>query len=236
MNWKRILGMLVLLCVALFVFLACSLSSVPLISQVQPTATKRATRTPRPTFTPRPAPTETVEPEPVAQIEPTVEPTEAPPPTEPPAPTKRPTQRPQPRPTQPPPPTQPPAPPPTEPPKFPYKASIVTCTHAGNAYIKGSVCNDRNCHSKLSGIRVVLSDAPYGTIYDRVKTDALGDYTFTLSGNGPRPGTFYVWVVNNNDQPLSDVGGPIQLDMGHNQDDLINKCPNTSAFVSFFKP
>lgn len=232
MKWKRIASMLTLSVAALAVLMACSLSGVPFASQVEPTVTRRATRVARATFTPRPPPTDTPEPSPTE--EPTLEPTEEPPTPEPVVPTKKPA----PKPTQVPP-TNPPEPtgvPPTQAPQFPFKASIVTCTHAGNAYIKGSVCNDNKCQAKLSGMTVVMSDAPFGTILDKVKTDVSGDYTFTRSGDGPAPGNWYVWVVNGQDQPQSDASAVIQLDIGHNSDDLINKCPNTSAFVSFFKP
>jgi hypothetical protein len=232
-KWKRIVSMLILSIAAFAVLMACTLSGVPFLSQAEPTATRRATRVARATFTPRPASTDTPIPEPTE--EPTQEPTEAP--TDIPEPTARPTRRPV--TVAPPPPTAVPQPtgvPATEAPKFPFKASIVTCQHAGNAYIKGSVCNDNKCQAKLSGMTVVMSDAPFGTILDKVKTDVSGDYTFTRNSNGPEPGNWYVWVVNNQDQPQSDASPLIQLDMGHNSDDLINKCPNTSAFVSFYKP
>ena len=83
---------------------------------------------------------------------------------------------------------------------------------------------------------LVMSDAPNGAILDKVKTDVSGDFTFTRSGDGPAPGRWFIWVVNAQDQPLSDAGGPIELSMGDNSDANVNKCPNTSAFVSFFKP
>lgn len=236
MKLKRTVSMTLLCAAALAVSLACSVSTnLPFASQAAPTSTRRSTRVARATFTPLPEATE------IPTLEPTEEPTEAPPteePTEAP-PTKKPavkaTKPPQ--PTAPPQPTVPPPPAVTEAPKFPYKASIVTCTHAGNAYIKGSVCNDNKCNAKMSGMIVVMSDAPHGTILDKVKTDVSGDFTFTRSGSGPvKDETWYFWVVNGQDQPLSDAGGPVHLDMGHNEDDLINKCPNTAAFISFFKP
>jgi hypothetical protein len=235
MKYKRIVLMLMLSIAALAITLACSVSaSVPFIAQAQPTATKRATRTPRATFTPRPAATEipTLAPtETPTEVPPTLEPTKAPPTARP--VTVRPTARP--KPTNPPEPTAPPA---TPAPQYPYKASIVTCTHAGNAYIKGSVCSDNKCNAKLSGMTVVMSDAPFGTILDKVKTDVSGDFTFTRNGSGPvgKPENWYIWVVNGQDQPLSDAGGPVPLDQGHDSDELINKCPNTAAFISFFKP
>lgn len=236
MKLKRIVPMLMFCAAALAVSLACSVSTnLPFVSQAEPTSTRRSTRVARATFTPLPKATD------VPTLEPTQEPTQAPPTEEPPTPvpaTKKPavkaTAKPQ--PTSPPQPTAPPQPAPTEAPKFPYKASIVTCTHAGNAYIKGSVCNDNKCNAKLSGMIVVMSDGPNGAILDKVKTDVSGDYTFTRSGNGPAPGRWYVWVVNAQDQALSDAGGPIELSMGDNSDANINKCPNTSAYVSFYKP
>lgn len=236
MNWNRIGKMLMLSIAAFAVMLACSGASIPLISKAEPTATKRPTRAARATFTPRPAATETPEPPP------TEEPTDVPEPTqEPPTDVPEPTAKPKPRPVQPtnppPPPAEPTAIPPTQAPQYPFQASIVTCTHAGNAYIKGSVCNDRSCGAKLSGMTVVMSDAPFGTILDKVKTDPSGDFTFTRSGDGPvNNETWYFWVVNNQDVPQSNAGGPVHLDMGHNEDDKVNACPNTAAFISFFKP
>ncbi len=236
MNWNRIVKMLILALGALAILLACSASGIPLISQVQPSATPRPTRVPRATFTPRPAATDTPEPSPTEEPTETLEPTEAPPTEEPTAvPTRRPAQPT--NPPAPPPPTNPPAPPPTQAPQYPFEASIVTCTHAGNAYIKGSVCSDRTCGTKLSGMTVVMSDAPFGAILDKVKTDPSGDFTFVRNGDGPvNDESWYIWVVNNEDQPQSNAGGPVHLDMGHDEDDLINKCPNTAAFISFFKP
>lgn len=240
MKSKRIVWMLLFSVAVLAASLACSVSTnLPFVSQAEPTATRRATRVARATFTPLPQATE------IPTLEPTEEPTEAPtlePTEEPPTPvpaTKKPapkaTKPPAPPPAQP---TNPPEPAATEAPKFPYKASIVTCTHAGNAYIKGSVCSDNKCQAKLSGMIVVMSDAPHGTILDKVKTDVSGDFTFTRNGGGPvgNPENWYFWVVNAQDQPLSDAGGPVPLDQGHNSDDLINKCPNTAAFISFYKP
>lgn len=239
MKFQRIALMLMLSVAALAVMLACSVSAnVPFISQAQPTATKRATREPRATFTPRPKATE------IPTQEPTEEPTEVPPTEEPPTAvpaTKKPvTVKPTAKPQAPPPaqPTTPPKPQPTAAPQFPYKASVVTCTHAGNAYVKGAVCNDRTCNNKVSGMTVVMSDAPNGTILDKVTTDTYGEFTFVRDGSRPvgKPESWYFWVVNKQDQALSDAGGPVQLDQGHNSDDLINKCPNTSAFINFFKP
>ncbi|MDL1895925.1 hypothetical protein FBQ82_06600 [Anaerolineae bacterium CFX7] len=238
MKLKRIVSMLILCAAALAVSLACSVSTnLPFVSKAEPTSTRRPTRVARATFTPLPAATE------IPTLEPTEEPTQPPEPTQEPPTQAPPTKKPAvkatkpPQPTAPPQPTPPPQPAATEAPKYPYKASIVTCTHAGNAYIKGSVCNDNKCNSKLSGMIVVMSDAPHGTILDKVKTDVSGDFTFTRSGSGPvNNESWYFWVVNAQDQPLSDAGGPVQLDMGHNEDNLINKCPNTAAFISFFKP
>lgn len=233
MNWNRIGRMLILAVGAVSFLAACGLGSVPFVAQVQPSATLRPTRAPRATFTPRPAATDT--------LVPTDAPTDTPAPTDAPTqppPTKKPTARPvAARPTSPPAPPQPTPIPATAAPQYPYKASIVTCQHAGNAYIKGSVCSDRQCNSKLSGMKVVMSDSPFGTPLDRVQTDASGEFTFVRNGSGPVANeTWYIWVVNNQDQPLSDAGGPVPLNMGNAADDMINKCPNTAAFISFYKP
>lgn len=87
-------------------------------------------------------------------------------------------------------------------------------------------------------MNVVMSDAPHGTILDKVKTDTYGEFTFVRNGSGPvgKPENWYFWVVNGQDQPMSDAGGPVPLDQGNNADDMINKCPNTAAFINFFKP
>lgn len=86
-------------------------------------------------------------------------------------------------------------------------------------------------------MNVVMSDAPGGTILDKVKTDTYGEFTFVRNGTGPVANEkWYFWVVDGQNNPLSDAGGPVHLDMGHNEDDLINKCPNTAAYINFFKP
>lgn len=235
MKLNRITWMLLFCVAALAVTLACSISGVPLVSQAEPTATRRATRVARATFTPRPAATETDIPAP------TDEPTEVPPtdePTEEPA-TDVPTRRPvtvAPKATNPPPPpaaTEPP-PPTTNP--YKYQASIVSCTHAGNAYIKGKVYADKTRTSGLAGIKVIMSDAPDGLVLDSVTTTVDGTYTFTRSGDGPNPGNWYLWVVKSDGSRNSTVSSVIPLDLGHNDDANINTCPNTAAFVDFFLP
>lgn len=235
MNWNRIVSMLLLSIAAFAVLMACSISGVPLVSQAEPTATKRATRVARATFTPRPAATETDIPEP------TDEPTDIPPteaPTEAPA-TKAPTRRPV---TAAPKATNPPAPPAaTQPPPattnpYKYQASIVSCTHAGNAYIKGKVYADKTRTSGLAGQKVIMSDAPDGLVLDSFVTEVDGTYTFTRSGNGPNPGNWYIWLVKSDGSRNSTVSAVIPLDMGHNDDNNINTCPNTSAYVDFFLP
>jgi hypothetical protein len=96
------------------------------------------------------------------------------------------------------------------------------------------VCNDRNCGDKLSGINVVLSDSPTGTELVKVQTDPNGEYTFVLNGSGPQPGNWYAWVVSSQDQRISTVSPVIPLGPGNEND--VNACPNTAAFLDFFRP
>lgn len=235
MNWKRIVSMLLLAIAAFAVLMACSISGVPFVSQAEPTATKRATRAVRATFTPRPAATETDTPEPTD--EPTeIPPTDVPAPTDEPAATAAPTRRPVtavPKSTNPPAPTKPPAPT-TSP--FKYQASIVSCTHAGQAFIKGRVFSDKARTSGLAGIKVVLSDAPDGAKLVEDTTTDDGTYTFILNGSGPQVGNWYMWVVKSDGTRNSTVSALIPLDLGHDDDATIHTCPNTAAFVDFFLP
>ncbi len=203
----------------------------------QPSATP--TRTPRPTFTPLPSPTA------IATIP--VIPTEVSVPTEAPAvatkaPTRTPTKRPTARPATPRPPTQPPVvvaptqgpPPPTAVPvqQYTYQATAVTCTHAGQAFIKGAVYNDKNdVNSKTPGIKVAMGAGDGSTVWVQVKTDQYGEYTFTLNANGAKPGAYWVWVIDDQGNRISQIGGPV------NMNNLSENDPNSCWFgsVDFYK-
>jgi hypothetical protein len=234
MSLKRIGFMLMLMSAVLGVLLACGLSSVPFISQAEPTATRRPTRVVRPTFTPRPAPTDTAEPEPTEEPTeelPTEEPTERP--TR--APTRAPTRRPTARPVQP---TNPPEPPPPpEPTKSPFawKFANVTCEHSGGTYIHIRAYSDRNNpNSTLAGIRTRLSwasgDGEIGTEETR---PGDGYSTFVLSGDGQpaATGTYFAWIVDKDGNRLSEVSAPINITGG--KPDAAGTC--WKAFVNFVR-
>ncbi|MBI5033284.1 MAG: hypothetical protein HZB51_22420 [Chloroflexi bacterium] len=178
--------------------LACDVTTV--VDQFIAQATATATKTPRPTFTPlatitnTPAPTNTA-----TRV----------PPTE--APTKAPTARP---------PTARPA---TAAPKptavklaptvsaYEFHANPPTCTHSGKTFIKGTVYLDKNDPSQRYVGAIVALGSPDGSIIyvDPVKTNDYGEYTFILSDEGSRPGTWGVWLVDPAHKRKSDVGGPI---------------------------
>lgn len=171
-------------------------------------ATATPTRTPRPTFTPLPPPTNTAAPLPTV-----------PPPTVAIVPTKAPTPRPTARPPTARPPTQPPAaPPPAQPTAVPVSAfefhvNPASCVHSGNAYIKGTVYNDKNDPGNVYvGALVALGDSNGSSIWvGPIKSDDIGQYTFTLNSNGAAPGNYWVWLVDPSLKRKSDIGGPIKM-------------------------
>lgn len=176
-------------------------------------ATVTPTRTPRPTFTPLPPPTNTAAPLPT--VPPTLPPTVAV--VVPKTPTRAPTARP---PTARPP-TQPPvALPPAQPQPtavpvstFEFHVNPPSCVHAGNAYIKGIVYNDKNDPSnRYVGALVALGDSSGASIWvGPIKSDDFGEYTFTLNSNGAAPGNYWVWLVDPTQKRKSDIGGPITM-------------------------
>ncbi len=171
-----------------------------LVAQLQPTPT--FTRTPRPTFTPVPSPTFTPIPP-----SPTI-----PPPTA----TRTATARPAPTrtPTRPPAPTAVPQPTVPPPPQFEYAATNISCTHAGNQYIKGRVYASQNPDAGgVAGIRVGLGDATGTNAWVTIRSEDDGFYTFTLStpGQPANAGTYYVWLMDGTGKRISDIGGPIRM-------------------------
>jgi hypothetical protein len=174
--------------------LACRTSDV-FVAQTKPTAT--ATRTVRPTFTPIPPSPTPIPPTPIPQPTATVRPTLRP--------TARPTARPQAT-------AVPPAPPPAQPTAFPYMyhAHFDKCQHAGDTYIKGSIFADKNdLSTKTFGVKVRLSTSPDGgSIVDVTSED---DYSFILQANGPKPGTFFVWVIDSSGKRISEVSPAINF-------------------------
>lgn len=202
MHVNKRAAWLVLALALFFTGLACE-SSDRILSVAQArTPTSTRTRTPRPTFTAVPSSTATP-----------IPPTNTPQPT----PTRTATRRPStatPRPPTPKPlPTVPPAPQPTV---FNYQYHAydkVACEHSGNAWIKGSVVYDKNDpdNTKLPGIKLRLSSSPDGgSIVDIVSID---DFAFVLSGvgEGARPGTYYVWVIDGSGNRISQMSPAITL-------------------------
>lgn len=148
-----------------------------------PTRTSTPTETPLPTLTP------------LATLTPL--------PTITPSPTRTSTRRPPtriPRPTVPPVPTSPP---------YAYRTVYQSCQHAGGTYIEGTVYAS-SFGVPQAGVRVAMSSGPgpgrAETFYltSGQQGRSAGYYIFTLAGNGPAPGTYYVWVDNGNGGALSD--------------------------------
>ncbi len=191
------LGMRFVLVFILFVgALACRTSDI-FIAEV----TVTPTRTPRPTFTPLPTMTNTPLPLPTDTFTPAPSATATKKPATPRPPTAKP-------PTAVPPP--PAAPQPTVSP-YEFHANPPSCTHSGLTFIKGTVYLDKNDpNSKYVGAVVALGPPDGGTVYEMIKTDDYGEYTFVLSGQGQaRPGSWAVWLVTPAGQRKSDIGGPI---------------------------
>ncbi len=91
-----------------------------------------------------------------------------------------------------------------------YHVNPPSCAHSGMTYIKGIVYNDKNDPSqRYEGAIVALGPPDGSTIYDKVKSEWDGTYTFILNDKGPRPGTWGVWLVTPSDARKSDIGGPI---------------------------
>ena len=185
---------LALAAIPLMVALACHSADI-LVAQ----ATVAPTRTPRPTFTPISSATNTLVPTQTATPAPTAMATA----------TKKPTLRPTARPPTPKP--QPAGPPPPTSSPYEFHANSPTCAHSGQTYIKGTVYLDKNDqNSKYVGAIVALGPPDGSTIYDRVLTNDVGEYTFNLGGPGEaKPGSWGVWLVDPSLKRKSDIGGPI---------------------------
>ena len=172
--------------------LACRTSDI-FIAQANQTPTP--TRTLRPSITPIPSATNTAIPTPTVAPSFTPTATRRPPTARPPTPRPQPTAVPQ--------PTvstmefhvNPPSP----------------CQHSGISFLKGTVYLDKNDpNSKYVGAIVALGPTNGSTIYDVVKTDGYGEYTFVLAPEGQsKPGTWGIWLVTPSHARKSDIGGPI---------------------------
>ena len=199
--------------------LACNATDI-LIAQ----ATMTPTRTPRPTFTPippathTPVPTETATPIPATPtVPPTNPPTARPPTARPATATPRP-------PTAVPPPTVSP---------YEFHVNPPTCSHSGKTFIKGTVYLDRNDpNQRYVGAIVALGSPDGSTVYvDPIKTNDYGEYTFILSDQGSRPGTWAVWLVDPSHNRKSDISAPITTnDLGPD-----NPAACWAASVDFWK-
>jgi hypothetical protein len=168
------------------------------------TATPTRTRTPRPTFTSVPTATDTP-----------VPPTNTPLPTATRTATRRP---PTPRPPTPKPlPTSPPVVVQPTTPRYQYAAASWRCEHSGGSWIKGSVYADKNDpNSGMPGVPVVFGGAGGDSYSTPVQTGGDGVFAFTLTcdGCGAKIGTYYVWVVDNSGNRISEMAGPIKIDGG----------------------
>ncbi|MBI5302458.1 MAG: hypothetical protein HY868_09990 [Chloroflexi bacterium] len=158
-----------------------------------------------PTWTPTPTNTPTITLTPTATGTPTLTPTHTPTPTDTPAPivptstaTRRPTARPA----------------TSTPMSFIYRANLVSCTHSGGTYIKGTVWNSG---SPQSGVRIrVSTSADVATVVDeqatRQQPDGAVNYTFVLRSLGAfaQPSYWHVWTADSNGSPTSDPNFRIQ--------------------------
>ncbi|CAG0947196.1 hypothetical protein ANRL1_03796 [Anaerolineae bacterium] len=175
--------------------LACRTADVFIAeATVAPTRTLRPTNTALPTPTYSPVPTDTATPAPtIAPVQKT--------------PTRRPATPksviPSPRPTT--------APQSTVSPYEFHANPPIPCAHSGLTYLKGSVYNDKNDpNNKYIGAIVALGPPDGSKIYDVVKTDSYGEYTFVLGGPGQaNPGTWAIWLVDPTHNRKSDISAPI---------------------------
>lgn len=161
--------------------------------QLQATWTPTVTRTP--TLTPTPSHTPTITLTPTSTATPTM------------------TRRPSATATRKPPATiAPPPPPPPTVSLYPYRAIKQKCTHSGGTYIKGTVWING---APQAGVMVRVSTGPdVGSVVTsdttKVQSDGSTTYTIVLSGNGPRPGTWYVWAADGSGAPISDPHFSVQ--------------------------
>jgi hypothetical protein len=219
MHYERRSGLFIA-AFTLLTLLACTLSVGEMsISLGPPSPTPTNTRTPRPTLTLIPSPTDTLIP------------TNTPTPLSTATATRRPVtstaRPPTPRPTA-------AGPQPTAASTYEFHANPpLPCAHSGLSYFKGTVyLNRSDPNSKYVGAIVALGPPNGSTIYDIVKTNDYGEYTFVLGGNGEaKPGYWGIWLVDPSMKRKSDIGGPIQTN------DLPAENPNScwTSGVDFWK-
>ncbi len=90
------------------------------------------------------------------------------------------------------------------PPKYPYATLKGVCEHSGGTFIEGYVTD---AQGEVSGVIIKLGLAPGGSEIQSLTTGtgrSPGHYTFVISAQGPKPGTYYVWVADSAGKPLSD--------------------------------
>ena len=176
------------------IFLNPQTSLNPLKPPLPPTATPVPLP---PTWTPTPTNTPT--------FTPTVTPTDTPTPTPTTTPTATPTatatNTPLATPTR----TRPPRTNTPKPPPFAFYVTNYSCQHSGGTYIEGWVTNSAG---EEAGTQVNLGTTPGANVVDtRISGSgerSPGHFTFVLNANGPRPGTWYVWVVDASGKAISD--------------------------------
>jgi hypothetical protein len=102
--------------------------------------------------------------------------------------------------------TRTPVPPPAPPSSpFVYQTIYQGCQHSGGTFIEGTVY--RTAAGELeAGARVAMSSAPSGAQLFIVQTGGrnAGYYLHVLNPDGPKPGTYFVWVVDGGGNALSD--------------------------------
>ena len=84
-----------------------------------------------------------------------------------------------------------------------YTVARGVCEHSGGTYIEGYV---NSTSGPLDGVLVRLGTSPGGSEVQTISTggDRPGHYTFVLNANGPRPGVWYVWIVDASGRAISD--------------------------------
>ncbi len=212
----------ILLCFVVLAALACSAPSLPVLTRAQPTATPRVTRTSRPTFTPTPTDTEIPATPPTATATNTPLPTDTPevPPTNTPAP-KPPTNTPAPRPPtntpRPAPPTNTPqAAPPTNTaaPQFQFSASLGDTSFSNNCSltaINGQIVN--RAGDPIGGFKFHVSADGWKGVDSNSSTNGFSNSgaptrynaDVILDSRFPKPGKWYVTLVDDNDNALSNM-------------------------------
>lgn len=172
------------------------------------------------TWTPTPTETPTFTPTPTSTYTPTFTPTKTNTPTNTPLFTPTRTRVP---------PTRTPRPPTPSP--WSYYAFRRGCNHSGGTFIEGYVTNPGG---EEAGTRVTLGTAPGSGVVQTLITGSdrsPGYYTFVLNANGPRTGTWYVWIADVSGKALSDPNTARVVTNDIRNGDDPNSC--WQAFIDF---